>query len=260
MLCGYPDPRINSNDYPANPNVTVLEWLNSRPGFEGKRRGVRRVEPPDPHRQPRRSKLPDFCGWEPIESIGGVPLSERERVLNDLLARTTRMWADESPDSILQEAAMEYFTRHKPRVFYIMLGETDEWAHGRRYDLYLESARRSDEFIQRLWETAQAMPEYAGKTALVIATDHGRGASPADWTGHGNKYPGSEGWWAAMMGPTIAATGVQGEGEETQGQIAATIAKLLGEDWRALNPRRQRHCRESADEKDAIKIADRSPQ
>jgi hypothetical protein len=237
MLCGYPDPRINSNDYPANPNVTVLEWLNGRPGFEGRVAAYGAWNRLSRIVNRERSKLPMFCGWEPIESFGGVPLSERERVLNDLLARTTRMWADESPDSILQEAAMEYFTRHKPRVFYVMLGETDEWAHGRRYDLYLESARRSDEFIKRLWETAQAMPEYAGKTALVIATDHGRGATPADWTGHGNKYPGSEGWWAAVMGPSVAATGVQGEGEETQGQLAATIAALLGEDWNAAEPK-----------------------
>src|SRR5688572_7998723 len=36
MLCGFPDPRIDSNDKVPNPNVTVLEWLHKRPGFEGK--------------------------------------------------------------------------------------------------------------------------------------------------------------------------------------------------------------------------------
>jgi len=128
---------------------------------------------------------------------------------------------------------MEGFVRHKPRVFYVMLGETDEWAHGRRYDLYLESARRSDDFIRHLWETAQSMPDYAGRTSLLITTDHGRGATPQDWTGHGAKIPGAEGWWAAVMGPAVAANGVIGEGEETQSQIAATIASLVGEDWNA---------------------------
>jgi hypothetical protein len=237
LLCGFADPRIKSNDNGPNPNVTVLEWLNGRPGFEGKvaaygawNRLTRIVNV-------GRSKLPAVAGWEPIESFGGVPLSEREKVLNDLLARTTRMWADEMPDSILQEAAMEYFTRHKPRVFYVMLGETDEWAHGRRYDLYLESARRGDEFIQRLWETAQAMPEYAGKTALVITTDHGRGATPMDWVTHGVKVPESGGWWAAVMGPGVAASGVRGEGEVTQNQMAATVAGLVGEDWCAAEPK-----------------------
>jgi hypothetical protein len=237
MFCGYPDPRINSNDYKPNPNVTVLEWLNGRPGFEGKVAAygawnrLSRIANRD------RSKLPMLAGWEPIAPSGGLALSEREKLLNDLLARTTRYWVDESTDSIMTEAAMEYFVRHKPRVFYVMLGETDEWAHGRRYDLYLEAARRSDDFIRRLWETAQSMPEYAGKTSLVIATDHGRGATPQDWTGHGAKIPGADGWWAAMMGPTIEAKGVIGEGEETQGQIAATVAKLVGEDWNAAEPK-----------------------
>ena len=237
MLCGYPDPRINSNDYKPNPNVTVLEWLNARPGFEGKVAAygawnrISRILNRD------RSRLPMLSGWESIQPTGDLKLSERENLLNDLLARTTRYWPDESTDSIMTEAAMEYFVRHKPRVFYVMLGETDEWAHGRRYDLYLESAHQSDAFIQRLWETAQSMPEYAGKTTLVIATDHGRGATPQDWTGHGAKIPGAEAWWAAMMGPGVEARGIIGQGEETQGQIAATIAKLVGEDWNAAEPK-----------------------
>ena len=36
MFTGMADPRINSNDKVPNPNVTVLEWLNQRPGFEGR--------------------------------------------------------------------------------------------------------------------------------------------------------------------------------------------------------------------------------
>lgn len=33
LLSGYPDPAINSNGKIANPNVTVLEWLNQQPGM-----------------------------------------------------------------------------------------------------------------------------------------------------------------------------------------------------------------------------------
>lgn len=33
-LCGFPDPRINSNDKVPNPNVTVLEWLHAKPAFK----------------------------------------------------------------------------------------------------------------------------------------------------------------------------------------------------------------------------------
>ncbi|HEY7116784.1 MAG TPA: alkaline phosphatase family protein [Tepidisphaeraceae bacterium] len=237
MLCGYADPKVDSNDYPPNPNVTVLEWLNHRPGFESKVVAYGAWNRLGPIINSGRSGVPAIAGWDPIRPFHGASLTEREKVLNDLLARTTRLWPDEPPDSIVEGAALDAFIRHKPRVFYVMLGETDEWAHGRRYDLYLESAKRSDEFIKRLWETAQSMPQYAGRTALVITTDHGRGSTPKDWTDHGEKVPGADGWWAAMMGPGVEARGVIGEGEETQRQIAATLAALLGQDYRAAQPR-----------------------
>jgi hypothetical protein len=237
MLCGFVDPKINTNDYPPNPNVTVLEWLNTRPGFAGRVAAYGGWERLKEIINAKRSGIPCVCGWDPIEPFGGVALNEREKFINELLARTTRNWIDEPPNSLTMEAAMEYFVRHRPRVFYLMLGETDDWAHGRRYDLYLDSARRADEFIKRLWETAQGMPQYAGKTALLITADHGRGSTPADWTGHGSKIPGADGWWAAVMGPNVEAKGVIGEGEETVGQIAATIAGLVGEDWNAVEKR-----------------------
>ena len=36
MLGGVADGRIDTNGKVPNPNVTVLEWLNARPGFEGR--------------------------------------------------------------------------------------------------------------------------------------------------------------------------------------------------------------------------------
>jgi hypothetical protein len=240
MLCGHVEPRIRSNAPIPNPNVTVLEWLNTRPGFENRVAAYGAWNRLKPILNVERSKLPVVAGWEPIEAFHGAALSDREKLLNDLLARSTRLWPDEPPDSIVMEAAMEYFTRHKPRVFYVMLGEPDEWAHGRRYDLYLQSAKRCDEFVRRIWETAQAMPGHAGKTALVVTTDHGRGLTPADWVDHGRGTPGADGWWLAMMGPDVEARGVISEGEVTQSQTAATVAALLGEDWCAAEPRAAR--------------------
>jgi hypothetical protein len=37
MASGAADPRINSNDYGPNPNVTVFEWLNTRSSAPGPR-------------------------------------------------------------------------------------------------------------------------------------------------------------------------------------------------------------------------------
>lgn len=35
-LCGYYDPKINSNSYPNNPNLNVLEFVNAQKGYDGK--------------------------------------------------------------------------------------------------------------------------------------------------------------------------------------------------------------------------------
>jgi len=34
MFAGLADPGVDSNAKVPNPNLTVLEWLNRRPGFE----------------------------------------------------------------------------------------------------------------------------------------------------------------------------------------------------------------------------------
>ena len=107
-------------------------------------------------------------------------------------------------------------------MLFIGLGETDEWGHGRRYDLYLDAAHNSDRYPRRPLETLQAMPEYKDKTALVITTDHGRGATRADWTDHGENVPLAEFVWIAVLGPDTPALGVRANVETTQSQIAAT--------------------------------------
>jgi hypothetical protein len=240
MLCGHVEERIRNNAPVPNPNVTVLEWLHSRPGFKGKVAAYGAWDRLREIVNERRCGFPVVAGWSPITPFNGAELSERERALNDVLAHATRLWPDEPPDAVTMAAAMECFTRHRPRVFYVMLGEADEWAHGRRYDLYLEATTRADEFVRRLWETAQRTDQYAGKTALIVTTDHGRGSTPLDWTDHGRSTPGADGWWAGVMGPGVEAKGVLREGEATQSQVAATLAGLLGEDWVAAEPRAAR--------------------
>jgi hypothetical protein len=237
MLAGLVDPAIVNNTPLPNRNVTVLEWLNSRPGFEGKVAAYAAWNRLPAILNTPRSKLPAVCGWEPIVGFHGALLSEKERALNEVLARSTRIWPDECPDAVTMVAAMEYFVKHKPRVFWVSLGEVDEWAHARRYDLYLESARRSDAFVREIWERAESMPEYAGKTALVLAADHGRGVTAVNWTSHGPKAEGSEGVWMGFLGAGVRAMGVAGEGEVMLNQVAATIATLVGEDYGRSEPR-----------------------
>ena len=230
MLCGFPDPRIDSNNKVPNPNVTVLEWLNGRPGFAGKVAAFGTWDVLYSIVNVDRSRIPVLAGWEPSRD---EPLSEEEKAVNALLPDLPRIWPDNAFDVVTQRLAMEYLRKHRPRVFYVMLGETDEWAHLRRYDCYLDSARRSDDYLRRLWETLQSMPEYAGKTSLLITTDHGRGQTKQDWTDHGKDVDGAEFVWMGVMGPGVEALGVRENVEATQSQVAATVARLVGENYNA---------------------------
>jgi phosphopentomutase len=162
-----------------------------------------------------------------------------ERALNDLAADLPPYWGTVRFDAVTMQGALHYLKARRPRVLYVMLGDTDEWAHERRYDLYLDAAWRGDRFLRILWETVQSMPGYRNRTALIVATDHGRG-SGKDWTDHGREVPAAERIWMAAMTPK----GVKGQrstvnGTYTQGQFAATIAALLGleKEFRAANPK-----------------------
>lgn len=232
LLTGSPDPRISSNDRVLNPNVTVLEWLNRRPAFTGKIAAFASWALLPWILNQERSGIPSNAAGPPITN----PASDRDRAINDVAADLPPYWAEERFDAPTGLGALAYLRQNRPRVLYVMLGETDEWAHGRRYDLYLDAARRNDRFIRDLWESAQALPEYAGRTALVIATDHGRGERPDTWTNHGEKVPESDRIWMAVMGPGVRALGVRRGVASTQAQVAATVAALLGEDYVAAQP------------------------
>ena len=234
MFVGFADDAgIKSNDKNPNPHTNVLEFLNGRPGFE-KRIAAYATWDVIPFILNReRSGLFVHAGTGPIVD---EPLSDRQRLLNDVIAETVVLWKGNGIDSLTMAAAREHLVKHKPRVLYVGLGETDEWGHGRRYDLYLDAASKADAFLRGLWELAQSLPEYRGKTSLVISTDHGRGGTVANWTDHGAKVDGAEFLWMAVMGPDTPALGVRRDVEATQSQIAATLAHLVGEDFRTASP------------------------
>ena len=137
----------------------------------------------------------------------GMGLSKEEFLISRLVAETPRMWEDCCYDSFTFHAALEYFKRQRPRVLYIALGETDEFAHAGRYDLYLAPPRTPTITCEHLWESVQAMPDYRGTTTMIVTTDHGRGNAPVEWKSHGEKIEGSDKIWIAVIGPDTDAAG-----------------------------------------------------
>lgn len=231
LFTGAPDDRVDSNDKIPNPNVTVLEWLAGRPGFAGRVAVFGSWDVFPFIFNVGRSKLPVNAAGPPFPDAA----TDRTRLMNRMAEWAPTFWAEERLDLATMAAALETLTTKQPRVLTVLLGETDEWAHARRYDLYLDAARRSDQFIKVLWETAQQLPGWRGHTSLIIATDHGRG-NGREWTDHGRDVPAAERIWMAVMGPAVKRIGVATGQPATQAQFAATIAKLVGEDWQTARP------------------------
>jgi hypothetical protein len=234
MFCGFPDERISSNDKRNNPNLSVLEFLHGKPAYQGRVAAFCTWDVFPFIFRSAENGLKVHTGWT---DIADPPLTSRQRTVNELMAQLPRYWPDNTFDVFTMEAAREHLLRHKPRVLFIGLGETDEWGHGRRYDLYLDAALKSDRYIAELWKTLLTLPEYKDRTSLVLTTDHGRGGTRIDWTDHGKKVAGAEFVWMAVMGPDTPKFGVRENVAATQSQIAATIAALLGEDFRSASPK-----------------------
>ena len=235
LLCGHADARIDSNDKKPNPNVTVLEWLHGKEAFRGRVGAFAEWDCFPFILNRERSGIFVNAGIEPIAGDG---LGEKERVLNDLLLGTTWPHADQRSDALTFEMGRAWFERRAPRVFYFAFGETDEWAHEGRYDQVLDAAHKIDGRLASMWQALQSIPAYAGKTSLVLTTDHGRGDGPKDWRDHGEKVPAADRIWIAVLGPDTPPLGERAScAEVTQSQVASTVAALLGEDWRAAEPR-----------------------
>ncbi len=235
MASGVPDPRIDRNSYGPNPNRTVFEWLNGLPGLAGQ------VEIYADWRMfgdifnAARSHLPVRAGATLVDA---ADKSARGQLLRELYQRTTRLDGEDPFDSFLYEVVKDRLRDHRPRVLFVGFGDTDNWAHAGRYDALLETIHNVDYFIGRLWAQMQAIPQYRGKTTFIITTDHGRGSGPVDWKEHGVEQKGSENVWIAVLGPDTPAFGERRDSAPvTQAQIAATVAALLGRDYRAAEPR-----------------------
>ncbi|MGC1374186.1 MAG: hypothetical protein WA824_18770, partial [Candidatus Sulfotelmatobacter sp.] len=230
ILTGQPDARINSNEYGPNPNVTVFEWMNRFPEFRGKVSVYATWDVFKNIFNEPRSKLVMQVGWDPPETGN---LTCRQQLLNELYRTTTRLDNEDVWDSFLQVPLLDYVKSAHPRLLFVGYGETDNWAHAGRYDLVLESAHQFDAFARQLWETMQAIPEYRDQTTFIITTDHGRGSGLEEWKEHGVEEKGSENIWIAIMGPDTAPLGErENTAVVTQSEIAATVAKLLGKDFR----------------------------
>ena len=231
LLCGFPDPKIISNDKKYNTNVTVLEWLNQQPALAGQVAAFGSWDVFPFIINDKRSQIPVNAGWQKF-TVGNP---DRLEVLNLVSEQLFHQWDGVRYDVLTSGGAIEYLKAKQPRVLFVSLGETDDWAHAGKYDRYLLTAQQNDFFIQQLWNTCQSLPSHQDKTVFLVTSDHGRGDGREGWKNHGILLPGSNRIWAAAFGPGLREHGHHKQGEFTQAQVAATVAALIGFDFTRTN-------------------------
>jgi hypothetical protein len=236
IMTGFADTAINSNEFPLNPHVTVLEFLNKQPKFKNRVAAVGAWDAFDMILNQQRSGIPVFSAFD---TIGGKNPTANEKLINAMMQESYRPFGSaECLDVFTHYAAMEYLKTRKPKVLYISYGETDEWAHHGHYCSYLDAARLVDEWIKQIWNFVQSDPQYKNKTALFITTDHGRGdINKNEWTDHGSDVADAYEIWFAAIGTGIKKGGEQKNKVQLyQDQFAQTITKLLGYTYKAKHP------------------------
>ncbi len=233
LLTGRPQQAVTSNELRPNPSPTVLEVLRRHWRLPPEKvaligswevfSGIGAHEP---------GSVFINAGYRPLELAGASRrLLELSRMQFELLTP----WRSVRHDFITFEMALEYLRTVRPKVLYVALGETDDWAHLGRYDRYLETAHYFDRCLRRLWEVLEGDRHYRGRTTMLIATDHGRGETAEDWTRHGAAIEGSQYIWLGAIGAGVSPLGEAGVGHRlTLSDVAPTMLELAGADYREL--------------------------
>lgn len=213
------DDVIRNNDLKQNPTESLLEKFRKQKGL-------------------RPEQVAVFSSWEAFRWIAEATPGDifinagyQDSTATPRIAELSkRQWQIVTPETssrhdwFTAEMALNYMAEKKPRILYVALGETDEWAHAGRYDRYLLMMQYVDQTLQRLWEAAHRIPQYRNKTVFVMTADHGRGDDVVTWRSHGAKIAGAERIWAAIHAPGGAAFTMP----ERQCDILPSVLPLLG--------------------------------
>jgi hypothetical protein len=234
ILTGEPQGEITSNDLVRYPHETVLDHVHRM--LAPRPTDVAQIGSWDGFKMAASKSDGAFFmngAYEPIPAALSTPEMD---LLADLRKQVMGLWEESSNDALTFRIALAFLKKHQPRMLWIGLGQSDDWAHARRYDRLLDYLHLADAFIAELWQTLQSIDRYRDRTTLIITTDHGRGRTPKDWVEHDAGIEGSQDIWLAIIGPDTPALGeVRNHPDVTQSDIAATMLQYLGLDYRRFN-------------------------
>ena len=227
------DDVIDSNDKKRNPYATVLEFLKRKLQLDS--------------RQVAAFASWDTMGWIAEHDAGSITTNAGYQAydhpdpaiqeLSRLQFQTTTPWDSVRHDVYTFRFALAHLKTYQPRILYLSLGETDDWAHDGRYDRVLQALERTDAYLRELWQFIESNDRYRGKTTIMITGDHGRGSIAGQWRDHGKKIDGAKYIWLAVLSPDSQQRGEWVDADTIyQSQIAATMCRFLNIDYGENNP------------------------
>lgn len=236
ILTGQFQPDVTTNDDRRYDHVTVLQYIQSKLGLNDRQvAAVTSWENFHSYVSSRPNLFYVNAGYEEVPDEVAVGPEFRE--INRNAMRTISLDESSRNDGATGAVALAYLRTWRPRMLYVSFGETDDWAHERRYDLVLDDLHALDDWFHELWTTLQGIPAYRGSTTIIITTDHGRGRTPRDWTDHGDDVAGAGEIWMAVIGPDTPDVGEARDTPQAwQADIAATLLQFFGLDPREFNP------------------------
>jgi hypothetical protein len=236
ILTGQYQPEVTSNDVKRYPHKTALEFVKDELRLD--RRKVATIGSWDGFKTLSSSQEGVFFTNAGYENVPADIATPRLAFLGDLQFQIMALWEVGRSDAVTFNIALEYLKTQRPRLLYVALGESDDWAHARRYDRLLDYINVVDGYLRTLWETLESIDEYRGATTLIVTTDHGRGVRPSDWVEHDEGIAGSEDIWIAVIGPDTPDRGeVAPYPTVHQADVAATLLRFFGLDPARFNPR-----------------------
>lgn len=205
---------IATNKKINNRNISFLEYLNGKNGFQG--------------------RVASFTSWNVFpfifnEARSKLHINSSTSLIDKaVMALRKEKEGETRSDITTYNLAKEYLLKKHPRVLHIGLSGTDEYGHKKQYDQYLFHANLADKIIGWMWQLTQSIPFYKDNTTFIITTDHGRGDNKNNWYKHGLLVDGSSQTWMALIG-----NGVKNIGECRQPlqlyqkQVAGTVGYFL---------------------------------
>ena len=103
------------------------------------------------------------AGYEPYEST-----DPEMQLMSELQFKTLSPWDTVRHDAYTFRFAMDHMKKHRPRIMYMALGETDDWGHEKRYDRVVQAIHANDGYFRELWEFLQSDDQYRDLSLIHI--------------------------------------------------------------------------------------------